>query len=934
MPLIKAHTSIIGDTGYNCHSRNFFKALNKYVPVKVRNWTIGSSWNGYVNDRPHDGEYYMDDELRTMLDSQSLTVHTGESVDFPLYTDYPHASSPDVVNVILNDNNHPYFMETYSGPTVAYNVWETTRQPAKFFDQLKRMTQVWVPSKWQRECTIEQGIPADRVKVVPEGVDTDTFFPRTRQIVEPAGRVFRFVLIGRWEYRKATREIIQTFARTFSESEPVELLINVDNGFAIDGLTSTEQRLERFGIRHSGVKVVHHMTKSEYVDLLASADVFVSCARGEGWNLPLIEAMASGLPSIYSDWGAQLEFAQGRGIPVKILGEVPAGVPNEESWSATAPGNFAEPDFNDLAIKLRDAYQNFVHHKERALIESDQIRKEFNWDNAAKIALGHIREIVAESQIEYSSDFAWVTCGDENYMGLIQKLAVSLNKFSKRKLLVYGIDCEVPDLGPNVIAKTISIPHHSEHDKWYWKQYACLESLNEDFENFIWIDGDVIANHNIDSLAEHFGMIDDYPVPDAHVQEDFVGWYVNPDGTTGRQCFNQNICERDGIERLPTLAHICLYLYNRSCKWWFYEILKVYRSINLNEYHFYIQWNDESIDNYLRSKYRFNKFLPVSNFDVSAWDGELLESNGRAMEHFISFWRDEGPKNFGQIYGWQRIPKDKSQIKYFHGNKNLEFADFMIDYIEMQTSGTFHESEYFFVSKNEVKHLGKIRNVAGSTLEIAQQYGWDYAIYHEIYNLGDYTHPRETAEKLVSVRPGDVVVDLGGNIGVFTRYAHHMGASKIVTFEPDRRYFEILKQNAPSTAILFNAAIGDKLGKLRLTESAHLGGSNLWHHEDPTVIQYDVNVYTLNYILENGLIDRIDFLKVDIEGSEIIALNGISDANLSNIRNIAVEYHHAHLWFNEDLRNQFVTRLNRLGFNSYMLLCGYDNALQLIYFWK
>ena len=52
MTLIKAHTSIIGDTGYNCHSRNFFKALNQLTPVSVRNWTIGDSWKGYNDDEP------------------------------------------------------------------------------------------------------------------------------------------------------------------------------------------------------------------------------------------------------------------------------------------------------------------------------------------------------------------------------------------------------------------------------------------------------------------------------------------------------------------------------------------------------------------------------------------------------------------------------------------------------------------------------------------------------------------------------------------------------------------------------------------------------------------------------------------------------------------------------------------------------------------
>ena len=925
---VNAHTSIIGDTGYNCHSRNFFKALNQLAPVSVRNWTIGKSWKGYHNDEPHNDEYYMDDELRTMLSEQTLGTPTGHS-EFPLYTKYKDPRVGRPINIVLNDNRHPYFNETYVGPKIAYNVWETTRQPDEFFDRLRAFDQVWVPSKWQRTCTIEQGIPADRVKVVPEGVDGTMFHPVDFDSKKPIDRPFRFVLVGRWEYRKSTREIIQAFIDTFSEDESVELILNVDNQFANDGLSSTEERLDKFKLTRSNIKVVHHLSKIDYLELLRTADVFVSCARSEGWNLPLIEAMACGVPALYSDWGAQLEFSAGRGIPVKIVGEVPAGVENSESWDPTTPGNFAEPDFSDLREKLRLVYSDFETHKKKALLDSGKIRNEFTWENAANIAYRHLSELDSDFTIEPIDDFAWVTCGNLGYMPIIEGLVKSLAEFSDRKILVYGIGCDAPFDYPNVIYRKLEIPHHSIHDKWYWKQYACIESLKEGFSNLVWLDGDIVVNHNIDTISKHFNRITEYPIPDKHVQDEFVGYYSDELGNRRDQLFNEELCKKYNVKKLVEKAHICMYIYNDKCKWWFEEILKIYKETPLNEYSKLLQWNDEGIDNFLRSKYQYQEMLPISNFDVSEWDGDLLGTNGQAIEHFITFWRDKGPINFGKIFGWQFVPEDKSSILYFHGNKNLKFAELMLDFIKTQRDQNFHETEYFFTSKNEIKNLGEIKGVHGGTLEIADKYGWDYAIYHEIYNLKDYEF-----EDKVKVRPGDVVVDLGGNIGVFTRYAHHMGAEKIVTFEPDRRYFEILKQNSPASAVLFNAAIGNKLGNLVLTESPHLGGSNLWHETDPLVTQYEVGVYTLDYLLETRLIDRIDFLKVDIEGSELISMQGISDDNLSRVRNIAVEYHHEHLKFNDSLRHDFVARLNRLGFNSYMVMCGHDDALQLIYFWK
>jgi hypothetical protein len=52
------------------------------------------------------------------------------------------------------------------------------------------------------------------------------------------------------------------------------------------------------------------------------------------------------------------------------------------------------------------------------------------------------------------------------------------------------------------------------------------------------------------------------------------------------------------------------------------------------------------------------------------------------------------------------------------------------------------------------------------------------------------------------------------------------------------------------------------------------------------------------------------------------------------IDKISMEYHHAALNKDNDMRHNFIDRLNKLGFNSYILFMGMDEALQMIYFWK
>ena len=121
--------------------------------------------------------------------------------------------------------------------------------------------------------------------------------------------------------QKINKRDIESFLKTFDKDEPVDLIVSIDNPFSNDGLNSTEERLEHYGFTDERIKVLHFPPRQYYINLLKSCNVFLSCARSEGWNLPLIESMSCGTPSIYSNCSGQLEFAEGRGLPVKISHE-------------------------------------------------------------------------------------------------------------------------------------------------------------------------------------------------------------------------------------------------------------------------------------------------------------------------------------------------------------------------------------------------------------------------------------------------------------------------------------------------------------------------------------------------------------------------------------------------------------------------------------
>ena len=388
---IYGHGSYIGNTGYNQHTRDFFRNLSKHAQIKFRNFTIGNNWEG-MSEEPHNNEPYFNEVDRKILYEQILWNSDRTRGNHKMYVD-PSKEFISDVNIVLCETNHHLFYDSYNGPKIAYNVWESTLQPQQYFDKLKEFDEMWVPSKWQRDVTIAQGYDPNKIKVVPEGVDINTFFPEeTSHKLTSDGR-FKFFLAGRWDYRKSIKEIIETFLKTFDKTEPVDLIISVDNPFSNDGLNSTEERLEHYGFTDDRIKILHFPPREEYIKILKSCDAFLSCARAEGWNLPLIEAMACGTPSIYSNCSGQLEFAEGKGLPVKISHELPVSASTYNHFNDNV-GNYYEPDFTDLGKQMWNVVTNYKIYKQRALEESEIIRKEFNWERVAEIGIETLNDFM------------------------------------------------------------------------------------------------------------------------------------------------------------------------------------------------------------------------------------------------------------------------------------------------------------------------------------------------------------------------------------------------------------------------------------------------------------------------------------------------------------------------------------------------------------
>lgn len=476
----------------------------------------------------------------------------------------------------------------------------------------------------------------------------------------------------------------------------------------------------------------------------------------------------------------------------------------------------------------------------------------------------------------YNEDFVYITCGDLYFMDLIEKLVVSLLNVSSRKIVVYGINCKVPFDYPNLIKKEFNTKIKTIHDKWFWKHQTCIEVLNEGFENYVWVDGDIIANINIDSVSTYFSQIENYPIGEIHVHDEQI--FLSPDGQI--QNMGQRICEHFGYPRkvIKKDLHACFFVFNVNCKWFFEEILDLFHSIyDLGLYDKLLQWNDESLHNFMYSKYVFTKTLPLSNLSLLCTHNKY-ESNPITLRLFYGYWNEGCPNNFGDVWGWSYVPEDKNQILYFHENKNLNDADEMIEFIKMKKNDSFNSSKWFFIEKYKILNLEKDR----SKTHLNEQ-------YDDCKNF-EY-------REILNIEPNDVVLDIGAGIGFFERYSYLKNASKIICFEPNKEKLELLQLNVHRNTILFNADVSDII-----------------ENEEKDIT---VNTYSIDYLFDAGLIDKIDLLKIDNRGKEENILNGINYNNLSKINKISIK------WYDFDIlprKHEIVNFYLTNGFNCWVTI--------------
>ena len=171
-----------------------------------------------------------------------------------------------------------------------------------------------------------------------------------------------------------------------------------------------------------------------------------------------------------------------------------------------------------------------------------------------------------------------------------------------------------------------------------------------------------------------------------------------------------------------------------------------------------------------------------------------------------------------------------------------------------------------------------------------------------------------------SVRKGDIVLDCGAHVGVFTRQALDLGAEKVVAIDPDPTQVECLRRNFEEEIASGRVVVAPKgLWSSEGSMSLHVGVLN--SGISSLVIErggedVEVALTTIDQLVSDLRLPRVDYIKLDIEGAEREALRGARRTLANHRPRILLESYHRH----DDL--EVLPRIIAEAQPDYKLGCG------------
>jgi FkbM family methyltransferase len=226
---------------------------------------------------------------------------------------------------------------------------------------------------------------------------------------------------------------------------------------------------------------------------------------------------------------------------------------------------------------------------------------------------------------------------------------------------------------------------------------------------------------------------------------------------------------------------------------------------------------------------------------------------------------------------WVPMTRDALLVLLGHGHGCTVARAFDIDR---------HEKELTRI-KDEVLSKSRLIEKERNGLELYSTPDGDYWSpannqYNLPFNIAEqWTHIYGTGDR--AVKKGNIVLDCGANVGVFVRTSLRAGAEKIIAIEPAPDNLECLRRNfaaeiASGRVLVVPKGVWDREDFLDLlVDPDNQPANSFVIHRPGAKAVHGVPLTTIDHLVAELRLPRVDFIKMDIEGAEVRALHGAKE---------------------------------------------------------
>jgi len=260
---------------------------------------------------------------------------------------------------------------------IGYSVWETDRIPDVVVSNVNIKDELWTASEYSMRAFVNSGVRIP-IKIIPHIIDTDKFYSDGKEV-----RTLIMLFNGEFTYRKGIDVLVKSYLKAFKNTDDVMLLMktyllsNKDAGSNYVRNTINGWIKEINPVNPPKIKILNELISDEDLPKLYScANVFVSPTRGEGFGIPIAEAMSSQNLVIVPDKGGHTDFCDSTNsilIDSKIE-PIDKGF-LEEDRKAYSGQNWISPSEEHLVEVLKEVYNNYDRYRDIRIKARDTVEE-------------------------------------------------------------------------------------------------------------------------------------------------------------------------------------------------------------------------------------------------------------------------------------------------------------------------------------------------------------------------------------------------------------------------------------------------------------------------------------------------------------------------------------------------------------------------------